>query len=44
MLAPAFTLGAAQRLVEGNASSAARVIVYEDLQCPDCADFRKMLD
>ena len=44
MLAPAFTLGAAQRLVEGNASSAVRVVIYEDLQCPDCADFRRMLD
>jgi protein-disulfide isomerase len=34
----------AQGLVEGNAQSAVRVIVYEDLQCPDCADFRKMMD
>jgi protein-disulfide isomerase len=30
--------------VEGNASSAVRVVIWEDLQCPDCADFRKMLD
>jgi protein-disulfide isomerase len=33
-----------QRLVEGNASSPVRVLIYEDLQCPDCADFRRMLD
>ena len=31
-------------LVEGNAKSPVRVVIYEDLQCPDCADFRKMLD
>jgi len=31
-------------LVEGNPKSAVRVIVYEDLQCPDCADYRKMMD
>lgn len=31
-------------LVEGKADSAVRVVVYEDLQCPDCADFRVMLD
>ena len=30
--------------VEGNPSSRVRVIIYEDLQCPDCADFRAMLD
>jgi protein-disulfide isomerase len=34
----------AQTLVEGRADSPVRVIVYEDLQCPDCADFRVMLD
>lgn len=31
-------------LVEGNPQSAVRAVVYEDLQCPDCAAFRKMLD
>ncbi len=31
-------------LVEGNPSSPVRVVIYEDLQCPDCADFRVMLD
>lgn len=35
---------AAQPLVEGNAAAAVRVIVYEDLQCSDCAAFRRMLD
>ena len=35
---------AAQGLVEGRAGSRVRVIIYEDLQCPDCANFRVMLD
>jgi protein-disulfide isomerase len=35
---------AAQHLIEGAAQSAVRVVIYEDLQCPDCADFRVMLD
>jgi protein-disulfide isomerase len=35
---------AAQGLVEGRAGSPVRVIIYEDLQCPDCANFRVMLD
>jgi protein-disulfide isomerase len=30
--------------VEGNPSSSVRVIIYEDLQCSDCAVFREMLD
>ena len=33
-----------ERWVEGKASSAVRVIVYEDLQCPDCAYLRRMMD
>ena len=37
-------LSADQRLVEGNPSAKVRMIVYEDLQCSDCADFRKMFD
>jgi protein-disulfide isomerase len=37
-------LPATQHLIEGLAQSPVRVIVYEDLQCPDCADFRVMLD
>jgi protein-disulfide isomerase len=35
---------AAQHLIEGAPQSAVRVVIYEDLQCPDCADFRVMLD
>jgi len=35
---------AEQHLTEGAAASPVRVIIYEDLQCPDCADFRVMLD
>jgi protein-disulfide isomerase len=35
---------AAGRLVEGNPSSAVRVVIFEDLQCSDCANFREMLD
>jgi protein-disulfide isomerase len=34
----------AQTLVEGRPDSPVRVMIYEDLQCPDCADFRAMLD
>jgi protein-disulfide isomerase len=34
----------AQGVVEGRAGSPVRVIIYEDLQCPDCANFRVMLD
>lgn len=32
------------RHVEGNPKSAVRVLIYEDLQCPDCSVFRKALD
>ncbi len=30
--------------IEGNPKSTVKVIVYEDLQCPDCATFRRMTD
>lgn len=30
--------------VEGAANGRVTVLIYEDLQCPDCADFRQMLD
>lgn len=33
-----------KHLIEGAAQSPVRVLIYEDLQCPDCADFRRMLD
>jgi len=32
------------RLVEGRAGSPVRVVVYEDLQCKDCAWLRRRLD
>jgi protein-disulfide isomerase len=35
---------AQQHLIEGAPQSPVRVVIYEDLQCPDCADFRKMMD
>ena len=35
---------AGPRLVEGKPDSAVRVIIFEDLQCPDCAEFRALLD
>jgi protein-disulfide isomerase len=35
---------AVQHLIEGFPQSPVRVVIYEDLQCPDCADFRVMLD
>jgi protein-disulfide isomerase len=38
-------IGAASgRVVEGNPQAKVRVIVHEDLQCSDCAVFRRMLD
>jgi protein-disulfide isomerase len=43
LLAPAALLSAGH-LIEGNRESAVRVVIYEDLQCPDCAAFRSMLD
>jgi protein-disulfide isomerase len=44
ILAAMSAFPAAQHLIEGAAQSPVRVIIYEDLQCPDCADFRVMLD
>jgi protein-disulfide isomerase len=37
-------LTAQRSLVEGLAESKVRVLIYEDLQCPDCAAFRRMMD
>jgi len=37
-------MAAEQHLLEGAAQSPVHVLIYEDLQCPDCADFRTMLD
>jgi protein-disulfide isomerase len=45
LLVGSFSMFAAeQHLTEGAAASPVRVIIYEDLQCPDCAAFRVMLD
>jgi protein-disulfide isomerase len=38
------SFAAVPHLVEGNPNSPVRVIIYEDLQCPDCANFRVMMD
>jgi protein-disulfide isomerase len=35
---------AAQGLTEGRAGSRVRVLIFEDLQCSDCANFRVMMD
>ncbi len=37
-------LAASQHVTEGPANSPVRVVIYEDLQCPDCAAFRQVLD
>lgn len=38
------TAAAEPRHIEGNRRSAVRVVIYEDLACSDCADFRVMMD
>lgn len=38
------SLSGADMPVEGNPASKVRIVIYEDLQCSDCADFRVMLD
>jgi protein-disulfide isomerase len=40
----AVAVTAQQELVEGRTDSKVRVVVYEDLQCSDCASFRRMMD
>jgi len=44
LLSSLAALAADEHLTEGAAKSPVRVIIYEDLQCPDCADFRKIMD
>jgi protein-disulfide isomerase len=41
---PAAPASAQQPMVEGRADSLVRAVIYEDLQCPDCAAFRRMMD
>jgi protein-disulfide isomerase len=36
--------GARPEIVEGNPLSPVRVVIYEDLQCSDCQNFRSLLD
>jgi protein-disulfide isomerase len=51
LLLAAASIGVTQRpsfaqkpLLEGNPASPVRVIVFEDLQCPDCANFRTAME
>lgn len=45
LLAGAASLkGARAEIVEGNPASPVRVVIYEDLQCSDCQNFRTLLD
>ncbi len=44
VLLAALALAPEQILVEGNPASHVRVVIYEDLQCSDCANLRRMLD
>jgi protein-disulfide isomerase len=37
-------LASRREIVEGNPGSPVKVVIYEDLQCSDCAKFRSMLD
>lgn len=43
-IAAVLASAAEKALVEGNSDSPVRVVIYEDLQCSDCAQFRVMLD
>ena len=43
-VATATAILSAGRLVEGDAKAAVRVVIYEDLECSDCAAFREMMD
>ena len=44
LLALTVAAPAQQPLIEGQTQSTVRVLIYEDLQCSDCADFRRMMD
>jgi len=43
-LAAMLMSAAPRHLIEGNVAAPVRVLIYEDLQCSDCAVFRRMLD
>jgi protein-disulfide isomerase len=44
LLFSAMGLYAQKPIVEGLADSPVRAVIYEDLQCPDCAAFHRMLE
>ena len=44
VFAAASMVAGQERVVEGNPESLVRVIAYEDLQCSDCAIYRRMMD
>jgi len=44
LLASTIAVSAEQQLLEGRTESKVRVLIYEDLQCSDCAEFRRMMD
>jgi len=44
LLVSGLPLGAQQIPIEGRADSPVRVLIFEDLQCSDCAAFRRMLE
>jgi protein-disulfide isomerase len=44
ILTPVLALPAAPRLTEGNPASTVRVLIFEDLQCSDCAAFHAQLE
>jgi protein-disulfide isomerase len=44
VLVLAMSLWAQKPAVEGRADSTVRAVIYEDLQCPDCAAFERMLN
>lgn len=43
LLCLAMPLFAQKHVVEGAPDSSVRVVIYEDLQCPDCAEFEVMM-
>jgi protein-disulfide isomerase len=44
LFVPVLLAAAGPRLVEGNPASPVRIVIFEDLQCPDCAALRTLLD
>jgi protein-disulfide isomerase len=44
LLAACNSFAAGTDIMEGNPSSSVKVLIYEDLQCSDCATFGRLLD